>query len=99
MRAMQTPLSVLKSFLPLMFFSLLSLSAPIFADELHGTQNPLAQEMMKVSQSQERAKAFEMAMRDVSVPEQQAFWEIYKGYAVDKSKLDERRLKLLDQYM
>jgi hypothetical protein len=75
-----------------------SFAAPLFADELKGSQSPLSQEMMKETMAQERVKAFDRAMRDVSVEEQQKFWGEYKAYAAQKSKFDVARLNLMDEY-
>lgn len=72
---------------------------PVFSDELKGTDNTLAQEMLKNTWGQERSTAFANAMKDVSIEDQKKFWNLYKDYAAEQASLDERRFKLMDQYM
>jgi hypothetical protein len=72
---------------------------PVFADALKGTGNVLAQEITKVELSQQRAKAFANAMKDLPADQQQKFWEEYKSYAAEKAVFDETRFKLMDEYM
>ncbi len=99
MRVMRTSLSTMKTFTVLLLLVVSSVSIPVFADELKGTNNVLAEEMMKTALGQERVQAFEGAMKDVAPDEQKKFWDLYKDYAVEKTGFDERRFKLMDQYM